>query len=1499
MGFAASSESMPVMSGSMNWEPVRQRLLGPDLADALEAATELREGIEIVHTVEFPLMLSALLPAFSTLLAHRTIPSPDTSTVEHKLRNVVLEIISRMPTNEILRPHAPHLVAVALEILNRDYEENALLASRIILDLYKAYRTLPQDHVQAYLDFVLNSYRALPASVKGNFSFTALEVVPFSSSSGSELKNSKEGNEEAQLGKEEEETQAQEGMEEEAPPPPTTPGSLAVDEASVSTPLASGTTVLSPSMSRIPDTPTPTLSPRSNASFRVLTECPLVVMLMFQLYPKFLRSNIAGLISVMMEALALRAPPIPSIQQGNQPLSAGANRVYLSRCRELVAAQAKTLSFLTYLLRGFSNDLKPYEDRLATNVVALMSTCPREFISTRKELLVATRHLLNSEFRNGFFRHVDALLDERVLMGSHHRYSEQAVLRPLGYTTLSDLVHHVRNQLSLDQISKVVSVFSRVLHDSSMILPMSTQYTAVRTLLSLVDMVFNNKDRDPQIGRDVLVRILETLVDKLDSLHACYVLAQSKVAKESKDEEANWEPVGLLMIAQLDLPVGCDAKESLRDLKSIVRAIVVGHKTLIWHINKYRGQREKEKTQSLKPGTNEEVASAMLKITHTEQGLIDRYLQLAFPCMTWLKEDNPIEKSNTGDHYRDALSYFAASFTVLDGCDLRRTIGQRLEDLVNAVTEDATVLVVPRHLLAANATTSFEFCTILLNFLVTRMNRLTISIDKTVHFLPPSEDDGLRDVDRVMSWKADVMLMAQRKKRSVAHLQLFERILKSLSTFPENERALRPHLKQIVSTCLQTCMEQTDFTVDNHCMLLRYVFRSISAGKFEESYKELLSLIPTVLNGLFRIFRATDDHHLRHTIIELLLTIPARLSSLLPHMNLLLRVIIAALESDSGDLVNLGLRTLEFWVDNLNPDFLFPEITKQSDLFVSLMKSLASHLRPAPYTYGLLTLRLLGKLGGKNRRVLREPMDMTNPAAVEEFVKELRVSCCWVSNTTTEGDTVTDSFPFGKSFALPLSIDRCIQVIKQLISLPDIIDGSNEPTDGSALRWSDYDQLWDACIEDINFLPYCDDVMRSTQKLQAESALVLLKTALNDMMSVESFNLDSLTPVVQVSQAPPKESDVHDVSALLNMHDHDFRRVSYGLMLSCCIQGISCESKPFVKGMLANVFLLVVSHESCFVRIDANGSDVRLHSTRDVGEESACDIFEDVLGSLKPFGYFGRSGCLKYAANPLVVNGALAELLADASEKVQHVALELLEYAMNLATTVACESELSDFPEKIHRGCLIFYEHLLGALCEKCIAMKWGRRDGIYRAICTVLSKMGAKWSLKYEIEVINVALISLKSVPREMSMASMKTFEFVVQVCGLLYGEFATPDNGVVVDAFLSKPPAKDDVPGLDSALEPGSKDPAPPEVVSRESKVPVETPDFTLQTGESEELSKPYPDAEVSATQQGRENDFEQQKDNKNEDNRSDAIVPTCPCQDVVHILIIEMASTNQLLR
>ena len=1442
-----------VLSGSMNWEPVRKRLLGPALEDALSAAIELREQIEIVHTVEFPLMLSALLPAFSTILAERTKPSPDTSTVEHRLRNVVLEIISRMPSNEILRPHAPHLVAVALDILTRDYEENALIASRIIFDLYKVYRSLPQDNVQPYLDFVQNAYRTLPTSVHRNFLLHALDAEP---SLDSQLKITSSGNLAALETKD-----------------PSTPSDETNKDAA-STMSSPGTT--SPSISKIPTSPVARLSPRSDSSFRVLTECPLIVMLMFQLYPKFLRSNIPPLIKEMMEALALRAPPLKSISQGDKPLDSSGKRLYFSRRRELVAAQAKTLSFLTYLLRGFSNDLKLYEDRLAKNVVDLMSTCPREFISTRKELLVATRHLLNSDFRTGFFKHVDDLLDERLLMGSHHRFSEQTILRPLGYTTLSDFVHHVRPLLTMTQMSRVVSIFSRVLHDSSTKLPMSTQYTAVRTLLSVVEIVFHNKDRNPQVGRDILVRILKTLVDKLAALQNLYSEIE-KGRRAIKPETASGGNAKFETssgtISQLDPATGSETKDSTKDLKSMIRAIIVGHKTLIWYLNNYRAQREKEKIEYMppRPGSNEEVASALSKITHSEHLLIDKYIVLALPCMKCLRSDDSVlgqtskaassDRLPIPDQYRDALTYFAAAFTTLDGQSLRRTWGTRLELIVDAIVDDSTAIIIPRHFLGANASTSFEFCSMLLDFLVEKMDELATSRLPDIHFVPPTPFCDSNEIERLMYLSRKVTGDSikecdELKRRSSAYLQLFERVLKSLSSYPENERALRPHLKEIVSTCLRSSMEKADFKVDNYCMLLRYVFRSISAGKFEESYKELLPLIPTVLNGLLRVLRTTDDVFLRHTIIELLLTIPARLSSLLPHMNLLLRVIISALESNSGDLVNLGyvcrsmytrmflcstfltplccpsLRTLEFWIDNLNPEFLFPELSKQNRLFVRIMKALSMHLRPAPYPYGLLTLRLLGKLGGKNRRVLRESIDISDPKVFEDAVQQIEIECCWAATKDTvqnseDSNNMEEDEPECKAernnFAIQLPTKRCVEVLKRVALSQKSTDertASCVSCDkaGDSLKWQDSKKLWDVEIDQIDLLPYCLNVIEETQQSQVEAATTILRSALTEMVHVEKVSIESIDATGEdmtdhdASDGSRKIEypfDIQAASSRLATFNKDMEMVGFGLMFGCAIDQVREDSLLFVKGFLTNMFLVVSSHQKFFVRVDANGSSVNLPgSGKDQAEEKTTQpgaeggSFEDGLGSQKPFGYFGQIGPLRHMMNPLTVNKSLAKFLSQPSIRTKEVGLDLLKHLLSLpAKIISKDSDPSQEKERsfsdLGRGSMIFFENLLNAMCEECLSSEWNRRIGLYDGISIMIETLGKSWSQKYELEIMNVALFAVKSAPREIPVASAKSFQFFIRACSGIYGspKILEEGHGPFFFDMLSIPGGKDGV--------------------------------------------------------------------------------------------------------
>jgi transformation/transcription domain-associated protein len=102
---------------------------------------------------------------------------------------------------------------------------------------------------------------------------------------------------------------------------------------------------------------------------------------------------------------------------------------------------------------------------------------------------VATRHVIATDFRKGFHPYVATLLDEEVLVGTG-RACYQA-LRPLAYSLLAELVHHVRTDLNVQQLSRVIYLFSRNVHDSS--LPLSVQATCVRLMLNLVECIYQRR----------------------------------------------------------------------------------------------------------------------------------------------------------------------------------------------------------------------------------------------------------------------------------------------------------------------------------------------------------------------------------------------------------------------------------------------------------------------------------------------------------------------------------------------------------------------------------------------------------------------------------------------------------------------------------------------------------------------------------------------------------------------------------------------------------------------------------------------------------------------------------------------------------------------------------------------------------------------------------------------------------------------------------------------
>lgn len=83
-----------------------------------QLVTEMRDSIEIVHTSEYGNFLKHLFPAFHKLLVDGR--PQFTEGPEQKIRNMLLEVLNRLPNNEVLRPHVQSMLSLCMKLLEVD-----------------------------------------------------------------------------------------------------------------------------------------------------------------------------------------------------------------------------------------------------------------------------------------------------------------------------------------------------------------------------------------------------------------------------------------------------------------------------------------------------------------------------------------------------------------------------------------------------------------------------------------------------------------------------------------------------------------------------------------------------------------------------------------------------------------------------------------------------------------------------------------------------------------------------------------------------------------------------------------------------------------------------------------------------------------------------------------------------------------------------------------------------------------------------------------------------------------------------------------------------------------------------------------------------------------------------------------------------------------------------------------------------------------------------------
>ncbi|XP_035689812.1 transformation/transcription domain-associated protein-like, partial [Branchiostoma floridae] len=517
-----------------------------------------------------------------------------------------------------------------------------------------------------------------------------------------------------------------------------------------------------------------------------------------------------------------------------------------------------------------------------------------------------------------------------------------------------------------------------------------------KLLLNLVECI--KSDQDGGNGREILMRMLEVFVLKFHTiakfqlpgifakcknereldLKAAAIPPPPSLAKSDKEkEEEKTKPAG-----------GSFNNFSVSDCRSLVKTLVCGVKTITWGAQscKTPGETSFGPSKQFQP---KETAIFSALVRHALCALDIYQINVTPSGQPYIRAQN--SQTVRMKEEKDVLEHFAGVFTMMNLLTFKEIFSTTIEFMVERIYHNYALQIVANTFLA-NPSTSATFATILVDYLLDRL-----------------EEIGSANIER-----------------SNLYLKLFKLVFGSVSLFAaENEQMLKPHLHKIVNSSME--LAQTAKEPYNYFLLMRALFRSIGGGSHDLLYQEFLPLLPHLLQGshdllyqeflpllphllqgkfvclfvclfcsigggshdlLYQEFLPLLPHllqglnnlqsglhkqHMKDLFVELCLTVPVRLSSLLPYLPMLMDPLVSALNG-SQTLVSQGLRTLELCVDNLQPEFLWDHI---QPVRAELMQALWRTLRNPAENIAQVAFRVLGKFGGNNRKMLMDPQKLT------------------------------------------------------------------------------------------------------------------------------------------------------------------------------------------------------------------------------------------------------------------------------------------------------------------------------------------------------------------------------------------------------------------------------------------------------------------------------------------------------------------------------------------
>lgn len=692
------------------------------------------------------------------------------------------------------------------------------------------------------------------------------------------------------------------------------------------------------------------LLPRGCNSLKLFSEFPFCLYTITQIYRPIVEQEMFDLVKLAVKLMQIR--PTENLSQLLE------DHRYIS----FLTVQCKFFSYVALMVRSNEDKIVAMNiETIPSLLLLIFKDLPSNLTQLRKEILQATRYFFCSKLRYIFLPYLHEFLDEDVLIGNGWANRE---LRPLICSIFGDLFYNHRDMINLSNVYKAISFFSRILFQ---MINSNSKVLSVRSLTNCsecLNKIFekNNKDKECYTAMLTLhCKIFEIFAEKIfflsknciENLKEKEELAAKKNNEingimensDNANNTSNFDNLSFLDSEDnLRLDIPDNPNYSMFDYRNLFKILLNGLKFEAIKINdltmRYEGFLiQFDMQEDLKLGLNSpHYIEILIKLFKKIIKLLIMYNSEKFPILSkqFSTRSSSFQHPNARSREeKEMMDTFSGIFIGLKLQTFRIVAKANIDYLIQEILQNPSLNFVV-HFFLNNKYTSPTFSDILTNYLVNNME-----------------------------------VMGNNAEMSTMFVKLFKSVFNSVSIIQDfNEPILQSYLKKLVSNSMEFAMVAPE--PYNYFMLLRSLFRSIGGGTHDLLYREFLPLLPPLLQGLNNFQTGIHRKNMKDLFVELCLTIPVRLSTLLPYLPWLMDPLVSALNG-SPNLISQGLRTLELCVDNLQPDFLHAHFEL---IRFDLMQSLWRNLHYQNETIAKTSFRILGKLGGANHRMINEPQKL-------------------------------------------------------------------------------------------------------------------------------------------------------------------------------------------------------------------------------------------------------------------------------------------------------------------------------------------------------------------------------------------------------------------------------------------------------------------------------------------------------------------------------------------